>query len=146
MAQSININTGEITVLINGDESRAIVFNPNDLSFLESFCDLLEDFEKKEKEFKNKELALNANKDVDSRGIPQNIKGKIALNREICLYMREKIDTVFGAGASDTAFGEANTVDMFVQFFDGIAHFIKSARSERTAKYLNRASQEDAME
>lgn len=145
MAQSIRIDTGEVRLLINDDESRVIAFNPNDISFLEAFFELLEDFEKKEKEFRNEERVLNANKDVDGHGLPKNIKGKIALNRKICRYMREKIDFVFGEGTSDTAFGTANTMDMFSQFFDGITPFIKSARDDKTSKYLASASEADVM-
>lgn len=145
MAQSIRIDTGEVRLLINDDESRVIAFNPNDISFLEAFFELLEDFEKKEKEFRNEERVLNANKDVDGHGLPKNIKGKIALNRKICRYMREKIDSVFGEGTSDTAFGTANTMDMFSQFFDGITPFIKSARDDKTSKYLASASEADVM-
>ena len=145
MAQSIRIDTGEVRLLINDDESRVIAFNPNDISFLEAFFELLEDFEKKEKEFRNEERVLNANKDVDGHGLPKNIKGKIALNRKICRYMREKVDSVFGEGTSDTAFGTANTMDMFSQFFDGITPFIKSARDDKTSKYLASASEADVM-
>ncbi len=145
MAQSIRIDTGEVRLLINDDENRVIAFNPNDISFLEAFFELLEDFEKKEKEFRNEERVLNANKDVDKHGFPKNIKGKIALNRKICRYMREKVDSVFGEGTSDTAFGKANTMDMFSQFFDGVTPFIKSARDDKTSKYLASASEADMM-
>lgn len=145
MTQSIKIDTGEVKVLINDDESRVITFNPNDIAFLEAFFDLLEDFEEKEKEFRNEERVLNANKDVDSRGLPKNIKGKIGLNRKVCMYMREKIDSVFGEGTSLAAFGKANTMDMFPQFFDGITPFIKSARKDKTDKYLSGASEADVM-
>lgn len=145
MAQSIRIDTGEVRLLINDDENRVIAFNPNDISFLEAFFELLEDFEKKEKEFRNEERVLNANKDVDGHGLPKNIKGKIALNRKICRYMREKIDSVFGEGTSDTAFGKANTMDMFSQFFDGVTPFIRSARDDKTSKYLASASEADVM-
>lgn len=145
MAQSIRIDTGEVRLLINDDENRVIAFNPNDISFLEAFFELLEDFEKKEKEFRNEERVLNANKDVDKHGFPKNIKGKIALTRKICRYMREKVDSVFGEGTSDTAFGKANTMDMFSQFFDGVTPFIKSARDDKTGKYLASASEADMM-
>lgn len=145
MAQSIRIDTGEVRLLINDDENRVIAFNPNDISFLEAFFELLEDFEKKEKEFRNEERVLNANKNVDGHGLPKNIKGKIALTRKICRYMREKVDSVFGEGTSDTAFGKANTMDMFSQFFEGVTPFIKSARDDKTSKYLDSASQADMM-
>ena len=145
MAQSIRIDTGEVRLLINDDENRVIAFNPNDISFLEAFFELLEDFEKKEKEFRNEERVLNANKNVDGHALPKNIKRKIAITRKICRYMREKVDSVFGEGTSDTAFGKANTMDMFSQFFEGVTPFIKSARDDKTSKYLDSASQADMM-
>ena len=42
---------------------------------------------------------------------------------------------VFGAGTSEKAFGEAQTLNMFEQFFDGITPYIQGARGQKVSKY-----------
>lgn len=132
---NISINTGEIRLTINDDEKRVIAFNPNDLEFVNNLYELLSDLEKKEKEYKNREAELDKNTGVNSYGIPINLKEKLELLKETCGYMREKIDTVFGVGTSQTVFGNANTLNMFEQFFEGITPYIEKVRSTKINKY-----------
>lgn len=142
---NINIRTSTIRLTINNDQDKIIEFNPEDLSFIESLYDLISDFEVKEKEFKNCDRALNANKDIDKHGISKNTKARIKLNRDLCLYMRSKIDSLFGEGASDVAFGKSNTADMFSQFFEGITPFIETARQKKVDKYTVKAGSSGVM-
>lgn len=135
--QNININSATIRLTVNNDAKRIIEFNPEDVSFIESFYNLIQEFEKKTEEFKGRDLALSKDKTVDKYGIPQNAGKRIALTREICTYLREKIDELFGEGTSNTSFGNINNLDMFAQFFQGIMPFIEDARSKKTAKYLS---------
>lgn len=132
---NININTGEIRLTINDDENRVIVFNPNDLEFVNNLYVLLADLENKEKEYKQKEAEIDKNTEVNPYGVPINLKEKLDLLKETCSYMREKIDTVFGEGTSQTVFGNVNTLDMFEQFFDGITPYIEKVRSAKINKY-----------
>lgn len=132
---NININTGEIRLTINGDENRVISFNPNDLQFIDNLYNLLADFENKEKEYKQRDTEIDKNTELNSYGAPINLKDKIKLVKEICSYMREKIDIVFGEGTSQKAFGNVNTIDMFEQFFEGVTPYIEKARSTKINKY-----------
>jgi len=132
---NININTGEIRLTINDDESRVIAFNPNDLEFVNNLYELLADLENKEKEYKAKEAEIDKNTEVNSYGIPVNLKEKLELLKETCSYMRGKVDTVFGEGTSQMVFGSVNTLDMFEQFFEGVTPYIEKVRSVKTNKY-----------
>jgi hypothetical protein len=138
--QSLHINTGEIRLCVNDDPDRVIAFNPTDISFAERFYGLLSEFEEKEKEYRHKAEALQGNTEIDSLGIPKNFGGALALLRETCGFLREKIDEVFGAGTSQAAFGDANTLDMFEQFFTGITPFVQKAREKQVGKYTTPVS------
>ena len=133
--ESLHINTGEIRLCVNDDPARVIVFNPTDISFAERFYGLLGEFEVKEKEYRRKAEALQQNTETDAFGIPKNFGPALALLRETCGFLREKIDDVFGAGTSQAAFGDANTLDMFEQFFGGITPFVQIAREKQVGKY-----------
>jgi hypothetical protein len=134
---SIRIDTGVKRIAINDDPNRVIEFNPEDVSFAERFYGLIKDFETKQVEYDRRSKAIDENKDVDANGIPANTQDGLALLREVCEFMRAEIDALFGAGASQAAFGDALTLDMFEQFFTGITPFIKSARDEKVRRYLN---------
>ena len=131
---SIRIDIGEKRVAINDDPSRVIIFNPTDVTFVERFYELLRDFELKQVEYQERFDSLEIEK-IDNRGLPARANEYIALLREVCEYMRDQVDRLFGAGASQAAFGDAMTLDMFAQFFEGITPFIQTARSARTEKY-----------
>lgn len=133
--QSLHINTGEIRLCVNDDPNRLIAFNPTDISFAERFYGLLSEFEVKEKECRQKAEALQNSTEIDSLGIPKSFGPALALLRETCSFLREKIDDVFGAGTSQAAFGDANTLDMFEQFFTGITPFVQKAREKQVNKY-----------
>ncbi|MDU7339020.1 MAG: hypothetical protein E7L17_13005 [Clostridium sp.] len=133
--QSLQINTGEISLCVNDDATRVISFNPTDISFVERFYGLLSEFEEKEKEYKHKAEELQNDTGVGAFDIPNNFGDALALLRETCEFLRTKIDNVFGKGTSDAAFGNANTLDMFSQFFAGITPFIQKAREKQIDKY-----------
>ncbi len=135
MPQSIQIKTSTVRLLVNDDPNRVIEFNPEDISFIDAFYGLIQEFDAKMNEFKQRELVIRKNKAVDKFGIPLSTKEEIKLTKDLCAYLREKIDALFGDGTSDAAFGRSNTPDMFVQFFDGITPFIQTARKKKVAKY-----------
>jgi hypothetical protein len=134
---SLRIDTGIKRVMINDDPSRVIEFSPEDVAFAEKFYSLIHAFETKQSEYDRRSKAIDENKAVDASGLPANVSDGLALLREVCEFMRGEIDGLFGAGTSQKAFGDARTLDMFVQFFDGITPFIKTARDEKVRRYLN---------
>lgn len=135
MADSIRIDTGVKRILVNDDPQRVIVFNPDDVVFAEKFYHLLSDFESKEKEFVERAEALDANTALDEHGIPENTQARLAMMKEVCGYLREQIDHVFGQGTAQAAFENAMTLEMFAQFFNGLEPFIRKARADVTDKY-----------
>lgn len=142
--QSIRINTESIRVAINDDESRVIEFNPNDLDFIERFYSLISDFEVKEKEYRQRLDILNQNTELDAYNIPKNMRESLVLLKEICEFMRERLDYVFGEGTSQKAFGNANTLDMFEQFLNGVTPYIQKNREEKIGKYTGNRAQRRA--
>ena len=120
---------------VNGDENRVIEFNPEDIVFVERFYSLIKEFESKEVEFREKAEALATNSELDEYGIPVNTGDNIKLVKELCVYLRAKIDHVFGAGTSEKAFENANTLNMFEQFFTGITPFVQKARGKKLEQY-----------
>ena len=143
--QSIQINTSTVRVLVNDDPNRVIEFNPEDIAFIDAFYGLIQEFDSKMNEFKRRELIIHKNKAVDKFGIPVSTKEEIKLTKDLCAYLRKQIDTLFGAGTSDTAFGKANTPEMFVQFFDGITPFIQTAREKKVSKYTAAVADESGV-
>lgn len=127
-------NTVHLT--INDDPDRVVAFNPQDVGFVDRFFALMDNVEEKESEYKAKLEDIQKDDSLNSYGIPRAIRKEVELTAEICRYMREQVDMVFGAGTSQTVFGNLNTVDMFAEFFDGIAPHISAARSKAVKKYV----------
>jgi hypothetical protein len=134
MMDSIRIETGVKKIQIN-DGPEYIEFNPADVSFAERFYQLIRDFEAKQVEYQKRAEAIDANKELDANGIPVNLPDGLAMIRDVCEFMREKIDGLFGKDTSRKAFGDALSLSMFEQFFTGITPFIKTARANKVAKY-----------
>lgn len=135
----ISIDTGAIRLQIN-DGPEYIEFNPSDLLFVERYLDLIRKFEEKMAEFEAQSKEIEANATVDDYGIPDNAEQTIALIRSACEFLTERIDHVFGKGTSQKAFGDAMTLDMFAQFFEGIAPYIQTTRSKKMAQYQRKVS------
>lgn len=134
--ETLRIDTGAVRLAINGDENRIIEFNPEDIVFVERFYSLIKEFETKEVEFRAKAEALAAaSSEVDEYGIPTNTGENIKLVLDLCNYLREKIDHVFGPGTSEKVFQDAQTLNMFEQFFTGITPFVQKARGQKLEKY-----------
>ncbi len=137
MDNNLQIITGEKRITINGDPSRVIVFNPSDVLFVEKFYKLISEFETKLQEYKDEAKRLEAENATDTHGIAINTEEQLTLVRNGCLFIREKIDDVFGAGTSQKAFGDTLALSVFSQFFEGITPFIKTERSAKVTKYTN---------
>lgn len=132
---SIRCNDGKIKLMVNDDPDRVIAFDPDDVYFLDKLYCLMGDMEKKKAEFAEAEKELNKETAVDGYGIPVNMRQKLKLLKDICLFFREQIDQIFGEGTSQTVFGDSNSLDMFEQFFAGITPYIQKNREEKLAKY-----------
>lgn len=135
MVDTLRIDTGAIRLAINGDENRIIEFNPEDIVFVERFYSLIKEFESKEVEFRAKAEELAGNSELDEYGIPVNTGDNIKLVKELCEYLRTKIDHVFGQGTSAKVFENNQTLNMFEQFFTGITPYVQKARGKKLEQY-----------
>lgn len=135
--ESLQINTGEKRIAINGDPERVIIFNPTDVAFAERFYRLIGDFQSKLIEYKTRAESIEAQNTTDENGLPVNLNERLALMNDACTYIRERIDVLFGMGTSQKAFGDALQLDMFTQFFEGITPFIQKSRVAKIEKYTN---------
>lgn len=137
---TLKIKTSEIRLSVNGDPGRVISFNPADTLFAEKFYRLSANVDAKLAEFTRKGKELDADKAAGENGMPLNLQARIELQRDLCLYLRDEIDALFGAGTSQNAFGAALEADAFPQFFEGITPYFQRARSEKVAQYTTDAS------
>lgn len=132
---SIRIGSSRKRILVNDDPERVIEFDPSDVAFAERFYGLIRDFEAKRAEYERRAEEIDRERATDDNDLPVNLPERIAYLREVCEYMREQIDRVFGAGTSQAAFGDALSLEMIMDLFDGLTPFIQAARSEKLKKY-----------
>ncbi len=137
---NLRIDSGLKRIMINDDPNRFIEFNPNDVLFAEKFYALIKVFEEQEVKFQERIEQIQKNEEKDAYGIPVNTQETLDFVVEVCNFLREQIDKVFGAGTSQTVFGETQSLEMFEQFFTGITPFIKSSRTEKVTKYTRKKS------
>ena len=139
MSDSIRVDAGIKTILINDDPDREVSFNPLDILFAEKFYALLDEFHVKDVEYKKKIKELEEIEGEDEYGLPENMPETFKLFNEMLNYLFEKIDGLFGKGTSKIVFGEHRNFEMIQQFFEGLMPFIKKARSERIKQYTKPA-------
>lgn len=131
---------GNITLTINDDPDKVISFNPNDVGFVERFYTMVDCVNAKEEECKASIAEIQKDKSLDSLGLPVAARKATALTAEMCRFMRGQIDGLFGAGTSQTVFGDVNVPEMFDEFFVGITPYIRKSRSAAIAKYTKKSS------
>jgi hypothetical protein len=141
MQNTIQIKTGivDLSIVRDGSDVGTLSFNPTDTLFAERFYALLGDLQKSLEDYKERGVKLSEKGD-DENGIPVNVEAQIALQIELCNYLREKTDKIFGDGSSEKLFGEVRNLEVYQQFFDGILPFFQQARAEKVAKYTTEAS------
>ena len=83
---------------------------------------------------------MESNKEKDKNNLPVNFGERLALLREVCEYIRARIDHLFGIGTSQAAFGDVYDTDLIVQFLDGLKPFFHYTRAAKIEKYTTEAS------
>lgn len=123
-------------LVINGDPNRVIEFDPSDVLFIEKFYQLFRDFEAKQAEITKRAKELDEeNKRLADAGEPLNLAGGLTFLKEVCTFLREGIDGLFGEGTSQKAFGDSLSLDAITQFFDGVGPHIWETRSLKIKRY-----------
>jgi len=120
----------------NGQVTGEISFNPSDVLFAEKFYVVYGEFQSKLTEYLSKAQNLDLQKDeFDANGMPINAKQGIEFLREVCDFMRGKIDELFGSGASQSIFGDVLNLNTISQFFEGITPYFQTDREKKISKY-----------
>lgn len=125
--ESLKIRTGKIRLQIEDDsgEVRGIfTFNPNDVESAKRIAEVQKEFGVKNKEFQDRSTKCTT---------PEE---QINLLNEVVDYFEKLIDDCFGAGSSEILFGDDKSIDMFLDFFEGITPYYEKASKERMAKYI----------
>jgi hypothetical protein len=135
----LQLTTGEIRLPIvrDGQASGEIVFNPNNLLFANQFYALLEETETGLKDLRERMKDLQ-NTDADGRPLQWRELAQIQI--EYCDGLRGQIDEVFGAGTSQNAFGETRSLDVFMQFMNGLLPYFQTARVAKVTQYTSAAT------
>lgn len=129
--ENINIGTDAVELTIDNDPNRVIKFYPTDVAFAESFFELASEYEHKQAEINQK---IKTIRDSDATQHQKYLAG-VRLEREAFDVLRNGIDNTFGAGTSQTVFGDKNTLDMVARFFQGVTPYIKKARQSEIERY-----------
>ena len=135
---NIKVTAGIKRLAINGDPERIVEFNPSDILFVERFYEVYREFEIKQTEYDKKSKELDAqSSEINEDGIPVNMQAGLDFVKEVCNFMREKLDYLFGEGTSQKAFGDVQSVDMIGQFLEGVTPYIQETRTKKVNKYTN---------
>lgn len=127
--ESLQVRTGQKSLQIlddNGDVRGIFKFNPEDVNSAKQILRLQQELEPKIKEFKTK---FNESDSADN---------SIELLNEVVDYFEASIDAIFGIGSSQILFGNAKTLSMFNDFFEGIMPYYQKASEKRMSKYTKK--------
>ncbi len=136
----LKTNSKKIAITRDGEQTGVLTFDPSDVIFAEKFYNLIAEFQAKVKEIEPRAKSLDENTAIDTNNLPVNFGERIALLREVCEYIRGRIDHLFGMGTSQAAFGDVYDTELIVQFFEGLKPFFQSARTAKIEKYTTLAS------
>lgn len=95
-----------VKIAIDGDESKVIEFNPNDMLLRNRITEFMVNVQTKQDEMTKKAEALDAGEQPADGALPANIKDVLAFNQEVADYFIGELDDIFGKGASAKLFGE----------------------------------------
>lgn len=124
----LKINTGLIALDVEdefGNIRGIFKFNPEDTGVANRLFNLQTELNEREKEWIEKAKQLDE---------ANNAEETIKFLHSVCVYLKEAIDNLYGIGTSKILFGNAETFDMFNQFFDGIIPYYKEASVKRIEK------------
>ena len=140
--ENINISCGAVELTIDNDPARVIRFYPTDVASAQGFFSLASEFQRKQKEIQQK---INDIRASDKTEFEKSLEA-VQLEREAFNVMRQGIDNTFGAGTSDTVFGQRNTIDMVARFFNGVIPYVRKARQAEIERYTKQSDGGGVME
>lgn len=123
---SLQVRTGVVSLKIlddAGEERGIFKFNPTDIESAKKVVELQGELEERQKDFETRATTC------------ETTEQKINLLEESVSYFEELVDKCFGEGSSKLLFGDAKTLSMFDDFFNGIIPYYKKASEQRMEKY-----------
>jgi hypothetical protein len=124
----LRVDTGSKKIQIN-DGPDFIEFNPTEVNWGRRY-------EKMRVEVKLRMDDLSAKIAVLEKNDDPAIEEISKLRDEVCLFIREKIDILFGAGTSQKVFGDSMSEYAIASFLEGITPFIQAGRETLVSKYM----------
>lgn len=122
-----------------------LVFNPEDLMFINNMYGVYNRIEKKQEEYTLKMNAVQKDKSKDKHGIPNNISKQIEINLEYANYLRDEIDHLFGSGTCQNIFGDARDFKSMLGLIEGVMPYVTNKRNEKMQEYLDDESEDEAI-
>ncbi|WP_206460237.1 hypothetical protein [Anaerovorax sp. IOR16] len=134
---NIKFETGTIELAIQGDPNKILRFNPTDENVVSKFLNLVTTANQK-----LEELSSECDKILSSeKKKMEKVKLKNKLNLELDALLRNELDTTFGVGVSDMAFGDMCVTAItesgnciFVNFLMALTPIIESENKKRSQK------------
>lgn len=119
-----------------GDGPEFIQFNPSSVAWAEKFQGMRQELLDKidELQARSKELEAKA-KEAGKDSLAETEKSGLALRTEVCVYMRDKIDRLFGENTSQKVFGDLMSEYAITSFLEQVSPYIQIARADKMAKY-----------
>jgi hypothetical protein len=124
----LRIDTGVKKIQIN-DGPDFIEFNPTEVNWGRRY-------EKMREEVKMRMDDMSARITVIEQSENPAIEEISELRDEVCLFIREKIDILFGSGTSQKVFGDSMSEYAIASFLEGITPFIQAGRETLVTKYM----------
>lgn len=152
----LQINTGRISVPVRdpyGVDS-AISFNPSDANFRQKFLDMAGEADSKFAEYKKTEDELdkkypapvieededgNEREMTDEERKTQEVRAaeQMKMEQDLCDYMEDKIDSIFGGGTCIKVFGGDRVPFAYLQFIEAVTPYFKESHESVTKPYLD---------
>lgn len=138
--ESINIKTdSQRTLCINGDESRWITFDAEDLNFYGRLKVLYGSLSGKQKEFEVKEKEARALEGEDDNGAPLMALALIDIQTEFANHVIKGMDGVFGEGTCYRLFGDSFNPDAYGEVIKAVLTHISRYREKKLKDELKKA-------
>jgi len=129
--------TNSVKVAIDGDESKVIEFNPNDMLLRKRITEFMLDLQTKQKEMAEKAEELDKMNEAAEGELPSNLQAVLDYNQEVADYFIGELDDIFGKGASAKLFGErAFDPDLMAEFLSWVMGKINGVSQETIEKKL----------
>ena len=143
MTDTIKLDTGVKRVRVETTDglSHDLVFNPNDILFVERLHKLYQDSRLKVAELEKYQSEM-PNPELDDNGIPLDLSPVSNKTKEINEWFRGEIDKLLGENTCHKIFGDTvyygESFGVYVQLITKLNSFIEPIRVQKVQKYVKK--------